>query len=96
MPHPRKYPVTEAEMEYPAAELDDMNETRYTGHHTICQTLRDIYQITKDLELSDEEKFEMIRLKSRLAMAMGKSMLTALHEYKNKYDPDSGSNVITR
>lgn len=96
MPHPRKYPVTEAEMEFPPAGYHDMEETRYTGHHTICQTLREIYQITKDPDMLDEEKFETIRLKSRLAMSMGKSMLSALHDYKNKYGDSTSKHAITR
>ena len=96
MPHPKKYPVTEAEMEYPPAALKEIEEKRYAGHHTICQTMRDIYQMAKDPDLPIEEKLEGIMLKSRLAMAMAKAMTDKLHEYKNKYEPDTGKNVITK
>ena len=96
MPHPRKYPVTEEEMQYPPASIKYMDETRYEGHHTICQTLRDIYHIAGDSEMLSEEKLELIRVKARLATAMAKAMTSKLHEYKNKYEPDSGKNVITK
>lgn len=76
MPHPRKQPVPVHEME----------ETRYLGHHTICEKLREIYRATEDQE---------IRLNCRIGMAMAKAMLEKLHEYKNKYEPGS-RNVITK
>jgi hypothetical protein len=96
MPHPKKYPVTEAEMEYTSASLKEIEETRYFGHHTICQTMRDIYQMAKDPDLIIEEKLEGIMLKSRLAMSMAKAMTDKLHEYKNKYEPDGSKHVITK
>ena len=64
MGYKKQTPVTEKEM------LND----RYNGHHTICQTLRDIYQMTQDEEIRD---------KCRLAMAMAKSMHNKLKEYKS-------------
>jgi len=50
-----------------------MLKQRYTGHHTICQYLRDIYMLTED---------EEIKLKSRVAMAMAKKMHERLKKYK--------------
>jgi len=54
-----------------------MDKGRYHGHHTICQTLRDIYHLTDDPE---------IRLKCRVGMSMAKSMhkkLKAYHDQNN-------------
>jgi hypothetical protein len=65
MPYPRHEPVSEKEME----------RTRYEGHHTICQTLRDIYHLTDNKEIKD---------KCRLAVAMAKAMHEKLKEYANK------------
>jgi hypothetical protein len=65
MPYPRHEPVSEKEME----------RTRYEGHHTICQTLRDIYHLTDNKEIKD---------KYRLAVAMAKAMHEKLKEYANK------------
>jgi len=67
MSYKRREPVPEKVM---------LNE-RYHGHHTICQTLRDIY-----VETEDEE----IKLKLRLAMAMAKAMNDKLKKYKKMYD----------
>jgi hypothetical protein len=50
-----------------------MAKTKYEGHHTICQTLRDIYHLT------DHEE---IKLKCRVAMAMAKAMQDKLKEYR--------------
>lgn len=50
-----------------------MRRQRYKGHHTICQVLRDIYQMTYD---------EEIRVKCRTAMAMAKKMHNRLKKYK--------------
>ncbi len=85
MPHPRSNPVSEQEMEMNSnngvfrerepIDEKEMNITRYQGHHTICQTLRDTYHMTEDPE---------IRLKLRLAMAMAKAMVKKLKEYKAK------------
>ena len=65
MPYKRREPVTVREME----------KTRWEGHHTVCQTLRDIYQMTDDPE---------VKLKARLAMAMAKAMHERLKKYKQK------------
>lgn len=58
----------------PVSEKVILNE-RYNGHHTICQTVREIYMMTQN---------EEIKLKCRLAMAMAKSMHNKLKEYKAK------------
>jgi len=65
MPYPRREPVPESEMD----------RTRYEGHHSVCQTLRDIYHMTENPD---------IRLKLRLAMAMTKAMNEKLQYYKHK------------
>jgi hypothetical protein len=83
----RRYPVPESEMEHPDPTKDIPNEDninepaphsemlqeRYTGYHTICQTLRDIYHLTDN---------EEIRFKARLAMAMAKAMNDSIQRYK--------------
>lgn len=65
MPYPRREPVPESEMD----------RTRYEGHHSVCQALRDIYHMTDNPD---------IRLKLRLAMAMTKAMNDKLQYYKHK------------
>jgi len=85
--HKRRYPVPENEMENPDLTKDIPNEDnvnepvprcemlreRYTGHHTICQTLRDIYHLTDN---------EEIRFKARLAMSMAKAMNDSIQRHK--------------
>lgn len=53
-----------------------MDETRYEGHFSICQKLRDMYHMTDN---------EDIKLTCRVAMAMAKSMQKKLKYYKEKY-----------
>ena len=65
MSYPKHEPVSERVM----------LKQRYAGHHTICQTLRDIY-----VSVDDEE----IKLKLRLATAMAKSMHEKLKAYRNE------------
>jgi hypothetical protein len=84
MPHRRKKPIPVHEVE--VASIEEMNERRYTGHHTICETLREIYRETEN---------EEVKLKIRLAMNMGKAMLAQLHYYKNTYEPAKGKHVLT-
>ena len=55
--------------------VEEMNRHRYDGHHSICQTLRDLYHMTED---------EEIRVKLRLAMAMAKAMNEKLQYYKRE------------
>jgi len=63
--YPRHNPVSEVEM-----------EKKMKGENTICNTLREIYHMTDDLE---------IRFKCRLAFAMGKSMCDKLMQYRETY-----------
>lgn len=56
-------------------DLREMDRSRYDGHHSICQTLRDIYHMTEN---------EEIQLKCRVAMSMAKSMHNKLKLYKQK------------
>ena|GEM_PF-4370941 len=59
------------------ASVEQMEQSKWVGRETICQTLRDIY------ELADDER---IRDKTRLAMAMAKAMNKKLRAYRNKAD----------
>jgi hypothetical protein len=78
MSYKRLNPVPEEEMDgkdeaiVPVHETE-MLRTRYLGHHTICQTLRDIYHLTDNPE---------IKLKLRLASAMSKHMQAKLKWYR--------------
>lgn len=58
-------------------DISEMDRTRYDGHHSICQTLRDIYHLTDS---------EDVKLKTRVAMSMAKSMHTKLKKYKEEAD----------
>ena len=51
-----------------------MERRRYAGHKTICQKLREIYQLTED---------EEIQFKCREAMAMAKRMQAKLKKYRD-------------
>jgi hypothetical protein len=53
--------------------VDTMLNTRYKNHHSICETLREIYISTDDENIKD---------KARLAMSMAKAMQNKLKEYK--------------
>ena len=64
MPYPHREPVSESEMD----------RHRYDGHHSICQTLRDIYHITDNPDG---------KLKCRLAMAMAKAMTRKMQAYRD-------------
>jgi hypothetical protein len=65
MPYKTYEPVSEKEI----------TKTRWQGHKSICQTLRDIYA------LSDNEE---AKLKCRVAMAMAKAMHNKLKRYKQE------------
>jgi len=52
-----------------------MDRKRWEGHHTICQTIRDIYHMIDDPD---------VKLRLRLAMAMAKAMNDKLQYYKHK------------
>lgn len=71
MPYKRRQPVP----------VEEMDVTRWHGHHTICQTLRDMYHETQD---------ENIRLKLRLCMAFAKAMNDKLQWYKHRDEEMSG------
>lgn len=74
MPYPHREPVSEREMD----------RTRYDGHHSICQTLRDIYHLTDNPDA---------KLKCRLAMAMAKAMTRKMQAYRNIADEKSNQVV---
>jgi len=57
------------------ASLWEMDRSRWEGHHSICQTIRDIYHLTDNEEL---------KLKCRVAMAMTKAMNKKLQEYNQQ------------
>lgn len=52
-----------------------MLRKRYEGHNTICQKLREIYQLTDN---------PLILYKCRVGMSMAKKMHNKLKEYKAK------------
>ena len=71
MPYPRTEPASEREMfagEHP-------------GHHTICQTLREIH---REIPQDDEE----LKRKVRLVWAFAKKMHNRLKEYRKRYDDE--------
>ena len=75
-PDPEKIPTKDdtcPDDAYQPAPMSEMLRERYTGYHTICQTLRDIYHLTEN---------EEIRFKCRLAMSMAKAMNDGLQRYK--------------
>jgi len=81
MPYKRHNPVSEDEMEITGKEelmfeiTAWMDKRRFEGHHSVCQTIRDIYHLTNDPD---------VKLKCRLAMSMTKSMHEKLKWYKAK------------
>ncbi len=85
MPYKRRLPVPEEEMLEPAGE-SDMRKQRWSGHHTLCQTLREIYALA-DTIVSHPGNAD-IRLKCRLAMAYSKAMNSRLQYYHDKYEPE--------
>lgn len=72
MPYKHREPVPESEMQ----------RDRYSGHHTICQTLRDIYAMTEDPE---------IRLKCRIGVSYAKAMHEKLKWYKAREEQSGKS-----
>jgi len=75
MPYKRRRPV----------DVSEMDNTRWEGHHTVCQTLREIYRLTDN---------EEIRYKCRLAMAMTKAMNSRLKWYKKDGDVTNNKDVL--
>ena len=55
-------------------DVSEMDKKRWEGHHSICQTIRDIYHLTNDPDL---------KLKCRVVMAMTKAMHEKLKTYKD-------------
>ncbi len=60
-------------------DISEMDKSRYEGHHSICQTLRDLFHMTDD---------EEIKLKRRVAMSMAKSMHEKLKKYKSEKEKE--------
>ncbi len=58
--------------------ISEMDRSRYDGHHSICQFLRDIYNMIGDNGDSQE-----IKLKLRVCVSMAKSMNKKLQYYKH-------------
>ena len=66
----------------------DMRTQKFKDNYTLCQTLRDIYAITKR---------KRIKEKCRIAMTMAKAMDRRLHEYKKIFEDGVKLNrAITR
>jgi hypothetical protein len=80
-----------APMPYPKADPIDvkaMELTRYDGHHTICQNLRDMYHMAEKINTDPAKKDELIaeiRLRCRIGMTMAKKMNKKLKWYKKWY-----------
>lgn len=55
-------------------DIKYMKKTRFHGHFTICEKLREIYMATDD---------EDIQMKARIAMAMAKKMHERLKWYRD-------------
>lgn len=83
MPYPKHKPVDEEEMLKPATE-EEMAFSRYSGHHTICQTLREIWAKSWD---------EETKLKCRLAVSMAKAMVTKLKTYRDMVGPEEARRI---
>lgn len=82
MPYKTYRPVPEEEMgkdelapvpQHEPAPEEEMDRTRWEGHHSVCQTIREIYRMTDN---------EEIKMKCRLAMSMTKAMHERLKKYK--------------
>ena len=85
MPYKRHKPVSEEEMELiEPVPLSEMGVHRWDGHHTVCQTIREIYRMTEDPE---------IKMKCRLAMAMTKAMHEAIKRLKQEKEELNGNLV---
>lgn len=82
MPYKRRHPVDEREM----------LKERWAGHHTVCETLREIYRHARTIEHAcgfhelneaiPREHAQNIQQEARLAMAMAKAMQEKLKQYK--------------
>jgi len=56
-----------------------MFKDEHPGHHTICQTLRDVYRKERDEETKEQ---------LRLVWAFAKKMHNKLKEYRKRYDDE--------
>jgi hypothetical protein len=74
MPYPRRDPVP----------IGEMDRSRYEGHFSICQKLRDMFHKMNEPEIDREE----IKLNLRVAMAMAKAMNKKLQDYKHKEEEE--------
>lgn len=91
MPYKRLHPVPEEYMEKPnkddliESELTEpvperlMDKSRYEGHYSICQKLRDMYHVVESPEL---------KMECRIMMAMAKKMHQRLKWYRDRYDKE--------
>lgn len=70
MAYPKHSPVSEKYM----------HKERWEGHNSICQYLRDIYNMTNNAE---------IKMKCRVGVAMTKAMHEKLKEYKKNADKNN-------
>lgn len=77
MPYPRTTPYTEKQM-----FADD-----HPGHHTICQTNRDLYRLLESLDIPQDKKQEA-KDKVLLIFAFGKRMHNQLKAYRARYDDE--------
>ena len=60
--------------------ISEMDRSRWDGHHSICQFLRDIYHMVENN--GDPEE---VKLKVRVCVSMAKSMNKKLQYYKHTY-----------
>ena len=77
MGYPRTKPYTEPQM----------FADNHPGHHTICQTNRDLYNLLNSLDIPAEAKQEA-KDKVLLIFAFGKRMHNKLKEYRKRYEDE--------
>jgi len=75
MTAPLPDPVDSTELESGPIDEYEMDITRWEGHHSVCQTIRDIYHMIDNPQA---------KLKCRLAMNMTKKMHQRLKWYKQQ------------
>ena len=74
-------------MPYPRVEMvseEQMLRDRHPNHHSICETIREIYEMTEIPE---------VKLRCRIAMSMAKKMHFKLKEYRDMYAKDNEINI---
>lgn len=87
MPYRRHEPV----------DVSEMDRTRYDGHHSICQFIRDMYHLSEEIEDRpiERELFRItkeLKLKLLTAMAMAKAMNQKLQDYKHEKEQEIARN----